>query len=499
MTTKKKKNITAEKKSQKASPKRKAAKTSFGAPVPTSAIDIAVECIDPNPMNPCTDVSDVSYLVESIREYGLINPITVRDAGKGRYTVIAGSRRLIAAKEAGLSTIPCSVRDVGKTAEHAIATIENIARQPMNPADECVAVQKMMLAGNTPRDVAAIFGRTPRWAIARARMAALGTEVLAMMREGRVTLAHAEVLCNVTDQEDILAYARNCHFLTPQQLEKNIENSLHLLARAPFDTSKKCAQCPNRTSVMTELFEENSPDRCTRPRCYVEMVKSFVASLSRKLTKQGSKEEKNQWSFQGGAGYLNEKRDAEKIEHLKEAGVKPRFFVDPETAKINYCYNEKDDPEHAEEPELSEEELDAKRQEEEFDRVRENIVRDKAKQLIIGKIFGDNFSSIDLRIIVVVQIFVADFYDDEEKESLGMKDNEPFFLDHILESGKFTEPAKKYFREKFENTLPFDLQLLSDLLQFLGCIGIDEISVTKKEVQAVMKSSENNDTNDNDD
>jgi len=450
---------------------------------------INVDCIEPNPKNPRTDEIDVSDLVESFREFGIINPISVRPNGKEKFVVIAGTRRFLAAKKVGFTSIECIVRNVSESDQHDIATIENIARKQMEPADECVAVQKMLHNGKTARDVAAIFGRTPRWAIARLKMAELGKEILDLMRSGKVTLGHAEVLCSVSDKIDVLDFANMCHRLTPEQLEKEIEGSFHILSKAPFDAQTKCASCKNRTSVLTDLFDENSQDRCTQPKCYRKMVESFIDSQRKKIKRQGNKEESSSHIFKFGKGYLNAETNAEKIENLKALGVKPRFAIDPVTAKVTYCYNEKDSPESEAEKTLTEEEVLEQNQKKKFDKAREELVEKKAHELIINGLFGKDFSSPDSKAIVLIQLFSTNFYDEGENSLLGIPKNETCFLPYVFdETGAILEGAKTFLTERIKGQIYDDN--VSQILSFMHLPPLDSIEVSEEEIKELMEKKE---------
>ena len=108
------------------------------------------------------DLGDLEGLAESIRRIGLVQPPTVRRDGTGGYQLVAGQRRVSAARIAGLSEIQVVVRDYsdGSTL-HAAQATENIARKALSDVEEAVAYQELLDLGITSDDIASIVGTNP--------------------------------------------------------------------------------------------------------------------------------------------------------------------------------------------------------------------------------------------------------------------------------------------------------------------------------------------------
>src|SRR5688572_19671662 len=108
---------------------------------------LAVGVIQPGRYQPRTgmDPERLQELADSIRAQGLIQPISVRGIGRGRYEIIAGERRWRAAELAGITTVPCVVRDVDDHATLAIALIENIQREDLSPLEEAAALKRLLV------------------------------------------------------------------------------------------------------------------------------------------------------------------------------------------------------------------------------------------------------------------------------------------------------------------------------------------------------------------
>ncbi len=139
-------------------------------------------------------------LAESIREYGLIQPITVRPLDKGYYQIIAGERRWRAAREAGLSEIPVRGIQADDRLAMELALVENLQREDLNPMEEASGYRKLMDDyGLTQEDVAKRVQKS-RPAVANAlRLLGLGEKVRALVADGSLSAGHARALVGIKD------------------------------------------------------------------------------------------------------------------------------------------------------------------------------------------------------------------------------------------------------------------------------------------------------------
>jgi len=170
---------------------------------------IVLDVIDENPFNP-RRVVDAADLVDSVQMQGIIQPLLVRavwknaDADAIRYQVIAGSRRLAAAKTAGLGSVPCLVRQLGDAEALEYALAENVKRQDMNPIDEALAYKTLIeqaLGQGRERPyahVAARIGQTEGHVYRRTRLLDLPPWLQKAVAEDRLTIAHAERLVRMS-------------------------------------------------------------------------------------------------------------------------------------------------------------------------------------------------------------------------------------------------------------------------------------------------------------
>lgn len=170
--------------------------------------NLPVDSIVPNPQQPRARFDDeaLDALSESIAELGVLQPIVVRPAEDG-YVLVAGERRLRAAKRAGLTEIPAVVRGVDDEAGSLIqALVENLQREDLTPLEEAAAYQQMLDDfGMTHADIAARVGRS-RSAISNAiRLLGLPAGIQVMVESGELSAGHARALLGTED----MAYAEH--------------------------------------------------------------------------------------------------------------------------------------------------------------------------------------------------------------------------------------------------------------------------------------------------
>ena len=167
--------------------------------------EIKVSDIRSNPYQPRKTFNEetLNELAASIKEHGVIEPIIVKKAIKG-YELVAGERRLKAAKIAGLETIPAVVRDFNDQEMMEIALLENIQREDLNPIDEATAYQKIIeLGGFTQEEFAEKFGKSRSHVTNMLGLLSLPALVKIYVQEGHLSMGHARALSKLTDEEKI--------------------------------------------------------------------------------------------------------------------------------------------------------------------------------------------------------------------------------------------------------------------------------------------------------
>ena len=172
---------------------------------------VALKQVIPNRYQPRTIFieDDLAELAQSIKEHGVLQPIVVRRKGDGVYELIAGERRLRAATLAGLSTIPALVRNSNDEKSLALALVENIQRQNLNPMEEARAYSRLIGEFGLTQDLVATSVGKDRSSIANIlRLLALPKEVQQFIESGALSLGHAKVLAGISTPATQLQIAK---------------------------------------------------------------------------------------------------------------------------------------------------------------------------------------------------------------------------------------------------------------------------------------------------
>lgn len=169
-----------------------------GGPVST----LPLREIEPDKDQPRKDFDEqaLSELADSIARHGLLQPIAVRAAAGGAYKIIAGERRWRAARLAGLSEVPVVIKDVTDAEAMELALIENLQREDLDPVEEAMGYRQLMERCElTQEQTAQKIGKS-RSAIANSlRLLNLPADVLAFLKEGKLSTGHAKVLLGLPD------------------------------------------------------------------------------------------------------------------------------------------------------------------------------------------------------------------------------------------------------------------------------------------------------------
>jgi ParB family chromosome partitioning protein len=203
-------------------------------------LELPVEAVTPNPRQPRIDFEEESLaaLARSIREVGVLQPIVVRARG-GAYELVAGERRLRAARMAGLPTIPAIVRDSDDTDSLREALIENIHRQDLGPLEQAAAFQELLEElGATQEMVAERLGHSRAHVANTIRLLSLPADVQRLLADGRIQAGHARALLGVPadDARSALALRVAAEGLSVRQ----VEDLVRALVR-PGDGRKRSA------------------------------------------------------------------------------------------------------------------------------------------------------------------------------------------------------------------------------------------------------------------
>jgi len=150
------------------------------------------------------DPQALEELAQSIRNHGVMQPIVVRPVEGGRYEIIAGERRWRASQQAGLERVPALVREVPDEAAIAMALIENIQRENLNPIEEAVALQRLQQEFQlTQQQVADAVGKSRVSVSNLLRLIALPEEIKTLLSHGDLEMGHARALLGLPADQQV--------------------------------------------------------------------------------------------------------------------------------------------------------------------------------------------------------------------------------------------------------------------------------------------------------
>ncbi|RRJ82618.1 ParB/RepB/Spo0J family partition protein [Aestuariirhabdus litorea] len=169
---------------------------------------IPVEFIQRGKYQPRRDMQPeaLEELANSIKAQGVMQPIVIRPIGVDRYEIIAGERRWRAAQKASLDRIPAIIRDVPDEAAIAMALIENIQREDLNPVEEALALQRLQEEFElTQQQVADAVGKSRTTVTNLLRLIGLNPEVRTMLEHGDLEMGHARAMLTLNETQQLEA------------------------------------------------------------------------------------------------------------------------------------------------------------------------------------------------------------------------------------------------------------------------------------------------------
>ena len=196
---------------------------------------VAITKVEPNRKQPRKffDEDALQELADSIRQFGLLQPILVQDRND-HYEIIAGERRWRAARLAGLKEVPVIIKNYTDQEIVEIALIENIQREDLNPIEEAQAYKRLLEEFNLKQDEVAERVSKSRAAVTNSiRLLKLGDKVQQMVIDDMISTGHARALLAVEDEEEQYALAQKIfdEKLSVREIEKLVKN-LHKPAKA---------------------------------------------------------------------------------------------------------------------------------------------------------------------------------------------------------------------------------------------------------------------------
>ena len=242
------------------------------------------------------DKAALDEMAESIKEVGILNPLTVRPSpeSKGSYELAAGERRLKAAVIAGISQIPCNVMELDDKEFFNVMLIENIQREELNPLDEAKAYKDLLDSADL-ETVALQTGKPVKHIKQRLSLNSLCSEAKKEYLSGTLLLGHAQILALFSKQEQTEALKRlgkrhdtGRYFNNPIELRDFIKRHiLNDLNQAPFDVKDDqlfpkagaCTTCSKQTNADKDLFDSTigEESQCTDRDCFIKKLNIWTA------------------------------------------------------------------------------------------------------------------------------------------------------------------------------------------------------------------------------
>jgi ParB family transcriptional regulator, chromosome partitioning protein len=236
--------------------------------------DVEIESIRPNPYQPRQDFDEggLEELAASIRQLGIIQPLTVRALGEGRFELIAGERRLRAARRAGIRRVPAYVREADTEAMLEMAIVENVQRENLNPVEIALGYQRLIDECDlTQEDVAKKIGKSRSGVANMLRLLKLPPRVLASLRDGTLSGGHARMLVAIEDEEAQLALHGEIveKGLSVRQVEELVRQYRRRLegqdatddATVAAREAAAAPTLPHRSALQVDSFTRNLRDR----------------------------------------------------------------------------------------------------------------------------------------------------------------------------------------------------------------------------------------------
>ncbi len=175
----------------------------------STSLMIPMARVEPNADQPRKNFGSIDELAESIKRYGIIQPLTVRRLSNGQYQIIAGERRWRAAREAGLTEVPAVVIEADDLKAAELALVENLQREDLDPMEEAEGFKTLMdTFGLSQEEAASRVGRS-RPAVANAlRLLSLPDEIKSLISQGKLSAGHGRTLLSLNYMVDMVAVAQ---------------------------------------------------------------------------------------------------------------------------------------------------------------------------------------------------------------------------------------------------------------------------------------------------
>ena len=221
--------------------------------LPTTTKEINLDKITAGRYQPRQEFDDVKIqeLADSIKKHGVLSPILVREVGLDKFEVIAGERRLRAAKMAGLKTIPCLIDQKEDQDALISALIENLQREDLNPVEEARGLDRLKREfGLTQNEVASSTGKARSTVANSLRILSLPASVLELLALGKIEKGHAKLLASISPEEA----EKLAQKIVSQKISVKDLSNISTPNKLKLKTKEKDTDLLNIEKEMSELF-----------------------------------------------------------------------------------------------------------------------------------------------------------------------------------------------------------------------------------------------------
>lgn len=226
---------------------------------PTKEIDITLIDRNPNQPRQIFNEDSLAEMAESIKTYGVLQPLLLSPKLDGRYMIIAGERRFRASVKAGLHSVPAIVKDFDEEQIQEISLIENLHREDLNAIEAALGMRELMKNhGLTQEDIATKLGKSRPYVTNTLRLLQLPEEIIELVKAGRLSPGHARALISIDDPTYQLQLANQAldNKLSVREVEERVR--LYFTRKAtkggPREKRDLSIELKNMVSEMKSIF-----------------------------------------------------------------------------------------------------------------------------------------------------------------------------------------------------------------------------------------------------
>lgn len=213
-------------------------------------LDITMLDRNPEQARKTFDEDSLKEMANSMKLYGVLQPLLVTKLPNGRYQIVAGERRYRAAMKANLTTVPAIIKDLPVEEIKAISLIENIQREDLNAIEAAEGIKELMTNhGLTQEAVADRIGKSRPYVTNLLRLLTLPEEVLEMVKSGKISSGHARALVTIDNKEFLINLAKQ--IVQYKMTVRDVENRVRL-----FETRKNIPSGPRKTPPLSLELKE---------------------------------------------------------------------------------------------------------------------------------------------------------------------------------------------------------------------------------------------------